>query len=271
MMKSFLLVSLIPAAIVACSESPPGPALAPADAIPRQASVPAGQATIGVSVGVLRTQLSLGAFRISKTPTTVGQYRRCVDAGVCAPPSAACAPGGGLLGATYSADEQADQVPLTCAKLAQADQYCRWVGGRLPHVAEWMAAARGTAVARFAWGDGPSPTCASSARITYFDDGNAACCERACDDIAGLSVGQHSPGDSPFGMSDVLMTRQELLGPDSASPYVACLPPSSGCVVRGQLPGAIDYVLPAPPDDADNPATTPPAAGFRCVWEGAAQ
>src|SRR5687767_6034782 len=59
---------------------------APADAVPAATEISGSPVTIGVELGTLRRSHEVDAFRISTWPTTVAEYRRCVDAGVCVTP-----------------------------------------------------------------------------------------------------------------------------------------------------------------------------------------
>ncbi len=99
------------------------------------------------------------AYRLDKGEVTVGQYRRCVEAGACKPPDrptcAARCPG-------HEYRRRQEDRPITAVKYDQAIAYCSWAGKRLPTEAEWTRAALGTTSRRFPWGDAP-PSCERAA------------------------------------------------------------------------------------------------------------
>lgn len=79
--------------------------LAPPDAVPEVAQVGGGNLEVGVRLGSLRGQRLVGGFSISKYPTSVAEYERCVLAGACEAPRSdvpECALGHlGVDGATF--------------------------------------------------------------------------------------------------------------------------------------------------------------------------
>lgn len=254
---------------VACAEDSGsrGPR-APADAIPSAVVVAGGTVVEGTATGRIRRSRHASSFRIAKSVITTGQYRRCVDSGVCTRPaleSGFCAKGfasAALDGPTFEVGD--DAVPVTCTSVKQAAAFCRWVGGRLPNPTEWQLAARGPEVRRYSWGT-TSPSCSEHWRIA-FGSASGACCGGECDDPAVSRVETRPSGASPSGVMDVLSTRGELLTADKESPWPSCRDAARGCVVTGNAPGAIDVFLPgASMEDAALPA------GFRCVWEEAAR
>jgi formylglycine-generating enzyme required for sulfatase activity len=88
-------------------------------------------------------EVMLSGYAIDRTEVTVGAYRRCVELGRCAEPPYASG------GQRYN---QSD-FPVTLVTWNDADDYCRFAGGRLPTEAEWERAARGPAGRQFPWGD----------------------------------------------------------------------------------------------------------------------
>jgi iron(II)-dependent oxidoreductase len=77
--------------------------------------------------------VSLGAFELMKTEVTVGQYRKCVDAGVCSKPDTE----------SYCNWERSgrEDHPINCVDWDQATTFATWAGGRLPTGEEWTYAA----------------------------------------------------------------------------------------------------------------------------------
>lgn len=253
--------TLLTALSIGCGRSPDnGAPLAPADAIPPRAQVSSGELEEGVLFGVPRVNRPIPGFRITKTPVTNVEYRRCVEAGVCdklASDVPSCEP--------QSPKLESDSAPVTCANAPQAQRYCKWVGGELPRPSQWLVAARGHHVQRFAWGNAP-PSCEVAARVSFMSSWRDACCGRGCDVPA--EVGMHARGDSPTGVSDILITPGELLRGETETMFSGCSSVDAICIVTGLEPGAIDYVLRL--RDTNERSATPRAVdwSFRCVWEG---
>jgi len=262
-----------------------------AAAIGAKARVPAGEAHLGFAGGSVRADAKLNAFEISKLPVTESQLAECRAAGACSARATSC-----------TSAEPAANEPALCVEPDTARAYCAWVGGRLPRLAEWLVAARGTDVRRFAWGD-TSPTCQQHPRGTQkhavaldatktaqkLDDvpltagkgqvvaGSppAAEVELPCAEAptpASYRVGDRPLSASPMGMQDVLLVSAELIDADGDALLPACQ--TSECLVYGLAPAAIDSVRPYAkvqhlPGDEETWSTTPPdsAHALRCVWE----
>jgi formylglycine-generating enzyme required for sulfatase activity len=126
--------------------------------------------------------VTLDAFWIDRTEVSNGQYRSCVDAGVCTPPT--CDWGEN----TYD-DATRDDYPVACVNWKEVQAYCAWVGGHLPTEAQWEKAARGTTGLRYPWGEVFDPNLCNSEEAGIGEP---------------LPVGQYSPaGDSPYGVADM--------------------------------------------------------------------
>jgi formylglycine-generating enzyme required for sulfatase activity len=88
-------------------------------------------------------EVCLSAFWISQTEVTNDQYRVCVDAGVCEPPS----------DRTYFDNPSYADHPVVYIDWDQAKAYAQWLGGGMPTEAQWEYAARGPAGYVYSWGN----------------------------------------------------------------------------------------------------------------------
>lgn len=238
---------------------------APADAVPASVAITSEDTTLGVALGTLRSTVTVPDFRITREPITVARYKQCVDAGVCQPPAVTfgkCArKDRGVDGATYGTEANAASTPVTCVTPDQALSYCAWVGGELARVDQWMLAARGPDVHRFAWGD-DAATCDRIWRTTFFDTGPDSCCGHDCTSTASAALGAH--GTPANRAADILTTRSELVAP-SDSAVLGCGPGATACLVSGMDPGAIDQVV------GVRNVSDLGASSFRCTWKGDAR
>ena len=127
----------------------------------------------------------LDAYWIDQTEVTNRQYKKCVAAGSCTDPSQ----GGSFTRDKYYAtdtNEYAD-FPVIFVDWFQADEYCKWVNGRLPTEAEWEFAARGTDGRSFPMGDTVNKESANYAGFV----GDTT------------RVGAYPSGSSPYGVLDM--------------------------------------------------------------------
>jgi formylglycine-generating enzyme required for sulfatase activity len=163
----------------AISPSPPftpGPTFTPvpatgSDEVP-MVEVPAGEFLMGITVDQFITlshqwsrqaaqdpvfapfrgevpQLTvwLDTFSIDQVEVTLGRYRTCAEADICAPVELS-----DYDRTVISEATQPDDYPALVG-WEDALRYCQWVGKRLPTEAEWEKAARGTDGRLFPWGD----------------------------------------------------------------------------------------------------------------------
>lgn len=89
-------------------------------------------------------EVFLDAYAIDRDEVSVGEYRTCVSAGGCD------------LDPLIAGDERyiRDGWPMVNVNWSEAQDFCRWRGGRLPTEAEWERAARGDdPSATWPWGD----------------------------------------------------------------------------------------------------------------------
>ena len=224
-----------------------------------------GNLTVGFAGGRLKASASLGAFSISKTPVTVEQFQSCVAGGVCRWSDASCANPQG-----------AGSDVAQCVGFESASAYCAWVGGKLPTLAEWMRAARGPVPQRFPWGDAAA-TCEQHPRASAppqqrlgFEEArvNAEYGYCGVEADARLRTGEHFAGASAAGLEDILLSEGELVRGSAGGPISVCLGESSGCVVFGLMPGAIDAAEPVATAKTTEGSDALPVShpyGFRCV------
>jgi formylglycine-generating enzyme required for sulfatase activity len=154
--------------------------------------IPAGTFVQGSNDGAEderpRRERSLPAFRIDRTETTRGAYRRCVAAKRCA--AVAGVDGKAL-------DAEAALLPVTNVSWAEAARYCQFVKGRLPTEAQWERAARGVDGRAFPWGNELS--CAHANWGNFADEG-------PCAGVAPghpVAVGSYPLGATPEGVVDL--------------------------------------------------------------------
>ncbi len=172
-------------------------------ATPGMVTVPAGPFWMGCNDAVDSEckpdekpyhEVTLSAFEIDRTEVPYSEYQKCVDAGACT--HTPCVPS--------TADE-----PAVCVFAEGADEYCAWVGKRLPTEAEWEKAARGDDGRKYPWGN-QEPDC------TLAND--AACGEKA------MPVDSLPAGASPYGALNMSGNVSELVADCYSADYYANSP-----------------------------------------------
>ncbi len=188
------------------------------------------------------------AFFIDAREVTVAQYLQCTASGVC--------PEIKGLG-TRPAHE-----PVSGITAAQAEDYCRYHGGRLPTELEWEKACRGTDGRLYPWGDA-APSCTTAlmadCRVTY----DPAECRGpspygACD-MAGSLWEWTSTRLPPWNRNQDPHKERGKLGakPDDSPRALAVIRGGSLTDGPGALRCATRLVVP--------PQMASPNVGFRCV------
>lgn len=203
--------------------------------------------------------VELSAYTIDQFEVNNAQYTGCVSAGKCTEPK--------ILGNTdrpdyYLNPDYADH-PVVAIDWRQADNYCRWVGGRLPTEAEWEKAARGEDLRPYPWGFEP----ANCSRAN-FNSGT----EGHCSD-GTTKVGSFPEGASPYGVMDLAGNVWEWTNDwydwtyYQTSPKMDPKGPETGYhkIVKG---GAWDYsanVMTISYNSDHAPQEFKSSFGFRCV------
>lgn len=144
----------------------------------------------GVDFGVAeepRHKVYLKAFYIDKYEVTVGEYREYLKAktkewlGDIRLPKE--------MPAIYSEPERLNRHPASYVPWADADDYCKWVGKRLPTEYEWEKAARGKDGRQWSWGN-------------KYEIGKAHTSEAG---IKGtVTAGSYPEDISPYGVYDMV-------------------------------------------------------------------
>lgn len=133
----------------------------------------------------------LDAFWIDQTEVTNEKYKMCEDAGACKHPEQGAHLEIRDSSATrerYYGNPKYADYPAIYVNFSQAENYCKWVGRRLPTEAEWEKAARGTDGRIYPWGNEPP-----NASLLNFD-GNVG---------DTTSAGSYPDGASPYGALDM--------------------------------------------------------------------
>jgi formylglycine-generating enzyme required for sulfatase activity len=144
-------------------------------------------------------QVTLDAYWIDQFEVSKGDYRACMEAGVCAEPFLWDAEDyEGPIGEGMWVPGS-DTFPVGSVSWSDAASFCTWVGKRLPTEAEWEKAARGTDGRKYPWGN-DMPTCdlANYATINVED------CPEQQEEYPILSpVGFFPAGVSVYGALDM--------------------------------------------------------------------
>ncbi|NDJ78429.1 MAG: formylglycine-generating enzyme family protein [Chloroflexi bacterium] len=231
--------------------------------------VPAGCFMIGSADGdpdeLPRREVCLSAYWIGQTEVTNAQYRRCVGAGVCAPPH----------DQTFYDDPAYADHPVVFVDWFQAEAFAAWIGGGLPTEAQWEYAARGPESRDYPWGEN-------------FDGTRLNWCDSACgygwrasgwdDGYSGTApVGSYPDGASWVDALDMVGNVWEWTADAYDPDYYATLPdgaldPVSAATVEwrtvrgGSYASSRQYVR-AASRDWDSPNLRFVVMGFRVVRE----
>lgn len=148
----------------------------------------------------------LDEYYIGKYEVTVAEYRACVTAAACDPPTQV----GSFARPHYYDDPTYDDYPVVYVTRTYASAYCAWDGGWLPTEAQWEKAARGDqGEPLYPWGD-EWYTCSR---------GNANWCIGET-----LRIGSYPDNISPYGAVDMSGNVWELVADYYSSTYYQTSP-----------------------------------------------
>lgn len=204
-------------------------------------------------------RVTLSAYWLDRTEVTVQEYARCVALRRCRP--APFGEGGRRF--------DRPNYPISMVSWYDAQQFCRFRGGRLPTEAEFERAARGPNGRRYPWGDLYNSHAANHGKFAW----------NKTDDQDGFPelapVGSFPDGKTPEGFLDLAGNVSEWVNDRYLQRYieqdvtdpVGPAPPLAGSVrvVRGG-----DYESGGPwlrgaQREAAEPETRQPSVGFRCA------
>jgi formylglycine-generating enzyme required for sulfatase activity len=212
--------------------------------------IPAGEFTMGGTDDEDEKpvrRVHLDAFYIDKFETTNALYERFMRA------TGRSAPEYWTSGSFNGASQ-----PVVGVTWQDAEAYCAWAGKRLPTEAEWEKAARGTAGAKYPWGEQWDATRANSNESKL---GRTA------------PVGSYPSGVSPYGVHDMAGNVWEWVADWYRKDYYQRSPvrnptgPDSGTlrVLRGGAWYGNPFSLRTASRDGSSPGYRSSSVGFRCA------
>ena len=196
--------------------------------------------------------VNLDAFYMDAFEVTNRLYRECVQAGACQAVKKNSA-----TRLRYYDDPRYVRFPVLFVNWNMARTYCEWRGARLPTEAEWEKAARGGTTLSYPWGERP--------------DCNLANYGNCLGDTSGVII--YDLGKSRFGLYHMAGNVWEWVSDWYSDSYYRSSPednpqgPDRGTekVLRGGSWKDNDFEIRSMNREAENPAYSSNAIGFRCA------
>ena len=207
----------MPALLDMLPDQEPLPDQQPSDIPPGMVLIPGGSFIMGApenfdtEVQMLNEgfprEFYLSSYAIDIHEVTVGDYKRCIDQGVCSEPMP-------LERSMFSCNWSMSGFtnhPVDCITWYQAQEYCQWLGKNLPTEAQWEKAARGPNGNIYPWGNSPNPNCDYAILLGGLGFTMSAGCETG----HTWPVGSRPQGASVYGVMDLIGNVAEL----TSDPY----------------------------------------------------
>jgi sulfatase modifying factor 1 len=224
-------------------------------------AVPGGSFEMGDATGLGDRSVhreTVASFCIDMAEVTVAGYAGCVGKRRCFAPSTNFQGGSTVFCDWKQAGD--DKLPVNCVSWADADEYCRWVGKRLPTEVEWEYAARGSEGRLYPWGN----TAPSSLQICWQGALDAKGVRRGR--IDPICAAGSSPDDrTPLGVADLGGNVSEWTASPSRDPGAA---PGARVIRGGGWSSPDERYVRSAHGSAQPPSVRSDSLGFRCAAGG---